>query len=83
MSFVIEIRRKMIALYLVAVVVGLLLVLGVYERTTALYKAAVQLNGPGILFPIIGNSYIVLKYTASECAVIVQNVSFHLILRLL
>lgn len=73
-SFVIEIRRKMIALYLVAVVMGLLLILGVYERTTAMYKAAVQLKGPGILLPIIGNCYVVLRYTASKCAVIVLNV---------
>lgn len=59
---------KMIAIiYLlgVMVVVVLLLALGIFERTTGMYKVAVAFNGPGYLLPIIGNSYVVWNYTAS------------------
>lgn len=56
----------MVAAILIAVVLVLLLALGLYERTTAMYKAAAQLNGPGFLLPLIGNSYGVLSYSAGK-----------------
>lgn len=52
---------------LVVGLVLLLVALAAFERTTAMYKAVVQLSVNGILFPIIGNSYLLFPYTASKC----------------
>lgn len=52
-------------------IVAILFALGAYERTTKGYKAAIKLSCPGVLLPIIGNSYVVLRYTASKSEIYV------------
>lgn len=57
---------KMIGVYLICFVLLLLFFAAIYERTTPMYKASRQLQGPGRMFPLIGNIYQLLVYTQSK-----------------